>query len=66
MSPKARNPERCCSSHDYPPVPMDYCLVCGGPTSPLRGVILERLYPKATSCDGCGRRQAHCTCERAA
>lgn len=42
------------------------CAVCGGAVEPAAGIILARLYPGATFCTGCGRRQLHCDCARSA
>lgn len=40
------------------------CAMCGRDAEPVRGQILERLYPNRTSCTGCGRIQLYCSCKR--
>jgi hypothetical protein len=41
-----------------------YCAWCLRRAEPVKGVILERLYPGRTTCVGCGRLQVDCSCER--
>lgn len=45
---------------------MNIRCVCGAWAAPATGAILSRLYPGATFCTGCGRRQLHCACARPA
>ena len=53
--------EDICSAHGYAHA-AGSCTACGGPSEPGQGVILERLYPGALFCSGCGRRVVACDC----
>lgn len=62
----ALRPDGTCVCHGKPLPIQKVCVWCKGPASPLQGRFLALLYPRQTSCDGCGRRQVSCTCRVAA